>query len=196
MSTDTPRAAASSAESVPETLTPDPDAGVMREVQARRVRLRRILALAMVASTIVLGAIGWWTHHEVELSMRATRGAALKSVLYSQAESLRVWIDDQELSVRRLARDRQLRERAGTAARNAAAASANYCSSPQARRLVAQLDESLAGAGTVAFNVVISSGQIVASNFTEYCDLRDRVEAFERDLAPASAGEALFVPPH
>jgi len=196
MSTDSPKSAASSVESVPETLTPDPDAGVMREAQARRVRLRRILALATVASTLVLGAIGWWTHNEVELSMRATRGAALKSVLDSQAQSLRVWIDDQKLSVRRLARDRQLRERVGTAAQDTAAASATDCTSPQARQLVVQLDEALAGAGTVAFNVVISSGQIVASNFTEYCGLRYRAEAFEGDLAPAFNGETLFVPPH
>jgi len=196
MSTDTPRAAPSSAESAPETLTPDHDAGVMREVQTRRVRLRRILALAMVASTIVLSAIGWWTHHEVELSMRATRGAALKSVLDSQAKSLRVWIDDQKLSVWRLARDRQLRERLGTAAQDAATVSATYCTSPQARQLVAQLEEALVGAGTVAFNVVNSSGHIVASYFTEYCGLRYRGEAFERDLAPAFGGETLFVPPH
>jgi serine/threonine-protein kinase len=196
MSTDTTRAAASSVESVPETLVPDQDAAVMREAQARRVRLRRILALATVASTIVLGAIGWWTHHEVELSMRATRGAALKSVLDSEAQSLRLWIDDQKLSVRRLARDRQLRERVGTAAKDAAAASAIDCRSPQAGQLVAQLDEALAGAGTVAFNVVNSSGQIVASNFSEYCGLRYRAEAFERDLAPAFGGETLFVPPH
>jgi multidrug efflux pump subunit AcrB len=114
MSTDTPRAAAS-AESPPESLTPDPDAGAIRETQARRVRLRRILALATIASTIVLGAIGWWAHNEVEQSMRATRGVALKSILDSQAQSLRVWIDDQKLSVRRLARDRQLRERVSTA---------------------------------------------------------------------------------
>jgi serine/threonine-protein kinase len=195
MSTDTPRAAAS-AESPPESLTPDPDAGAIRETQARRVRLRRILALATIASTIVLGAIGWWAHNEVEQSMRATRGVALKSILDSQAQSLRVWIDDQKLSVRRLARDRQLRERVSTATRDASAAEATYCKSPQADQLTAHLDEALAGAGTVAFNLVISSGQIVASNFTEYCGLRYRPEAFARDFAPAFAGETVFVPPH
>ena len=196
MTADTPRVAASSAESVPETLTPDPDAGAMRETQARRVRLRRILALATVAITIVLGAIGWWAHHEVEQSMRATRGAALKSVLDSEAQSLHVWIDDQKLSVRRLARGRQLRERVGTAARDAAADSATYCASPQANQLVAQLEEALTGAGTVVFNVVLSSGQIIASNYTGYCGLRYRAEALERVLAPAFGGDTLFVPPH
>ena len=75
--------------------------------------MRRILALATLACTLVLGAIGWWIHNEVEDSMRATRGAALESVLDSQAQSLRVWIDDHKLGVRRLARERQLRELAG-----------------------------------------------------------------------------------
>jgi len=91
LSTDTANTSTSAeAEAAPETLTPDADSGALREAQARRVRLRRMLALATVASTIVLGAIGWWTHLEVETSMRATRGAALKSVLDSEAQSLRV----------------------------------------------------------------------------------------------------------
>lgn len=177
-------------------LTPDPDAGIIREAQARRVRLRRILALATLASTIVLGAIGWWAHHEVELSMRATRGAALQSVLDSEAQSLRVWIDDQKFSVRRLAHDRQLREQAVAATDNASDSSATYCTSPQAQQLVAQLDEALVGTGAVTFNVVIPSGRVVASNFAEYCGLRYHAAAFERDLAPVFDGEILFIPPH
>jgi serine/threonine-protein kinase len=196
MSTDPAQPAKSTSESVPETLTPDPDTGIKREAQARRVRLRRILALVTLASTIVLGAIGWWTHLEVELSMRATRGAALQSVLDAQAQSLRVWIDDQKLSVRRLAHDRQLRERVLTATGHAADASAVYCASPQAQNLLAQLDEALVGTQAVTFNVVIPSGQIIASNFAEYCGLRYRVESLEEDYAPAFAGQALFVPPH
>lgn len=195
MSTDTSSEAAASAESPPESFTPDPDAGAMRDAQARRVRLRRILALATIASTIVLGAIGWWAHNEVEQSMHATRGAALKSVLDSQTQSLRVWIGDQKLGVQRLASDRQLRERVGTAARDAGAASVAFCTSPQARQLIDQLEEALAGAGTVAFHLVVSSGRIVASNVTEYCGLKYRAEVFERDLAPAFAGETVFVPP-
>ncbi len=200
MSGETVETAASPiADSSPETLTPDPDAGVMREVQARRVRLRRILALAAVASTLVLGAIGWWTHLEVEQSMRATRGAALASVLDSQAQSLRVWIDDQKLGIARLARDRQLREAAASLADIAGDTGAeptSYCVSPAARRLAAQLDDALTGAGTVAFNLVVASGRIVASNPAEYCGLRYRAETFESSLAPAFDGDTLFLPPH
>ena len=128
--------------------------------------------------------------------MRDTRGAALKSVLDSQANSLRVWIEDQKLSVRRLVRDTQLREQIGAAARDTSPASTGYCESAQARRLIAHLDEALAGAGAVAFNVVTPSGRIVAANFTEYCGLGYGSEAFTRDLAPVFAGETIFVPPH
>ncbi len=200
MTTEIPSTAPSpDADSAPTTLTPDPDAGALREAQARRVRLRRILALAAVASTIVLGAIGWWTHLEVEQSMRATRGAALASVLDSQAQSLRVWIDDQKLGIRRLARDRQLREQVGAIAaiaRDAAATAASYCTSPPARRLLDQLDEALAGAGTVAVNVIVPSGLIVAADDDAFCGLRYRADAFATGLAPVFGGETLFVPPH
>ena len=178
------------------TLTPDADAAFLREAQARRVRLRRRLALATIASTLVLGAIGWWAHNEVEQSMRATRGAALKSVLDSEAQSLRVWIDDQKLGLRRLARERQLREQAVAVVRDAATAAAVDCLSPGTRQLSAQFDEVLADSGSVAFNLVIASGQIVASNLAEYCGLRYRADAFERDLAAAFAGNTAFVPPH
>ena len=195
MSTDPPQATASSAESVPETHAFDPDTEVLRKAQARRVRLRRMLALTTLAGTLVLGAIGWWTHHKVELSMHATRAAAFQSVIDSEAQSLRVWIDDQKLNVRRLARDRQLREELIAAIRDTAAGSANYCASQNAHQLIAQLDDALAGTGAVNFNVVIPSGQIVVSNVAEYCGLRYRAKTFEKDFAPAFGGETRFVPP-
>ena len=185
-----------SAEPAPEALTPDADAGVLREAQARRVRLRRILALATLAITIVLGAIGWWTHHSVELSMRATRGDALKSVLDSEAQSLRVWIDDQKISVSRLTRDRQLRALIESVAQDTIRGSGNDCNSAQTRRLVELLEEALAGAGTAAVNVVIASGEIIASNFAEYCGLRYRQDALDREFSTAFGGESQFIPPH
>jgi serine/threonine-protein kinase len=200
MTTETPDTEAPPvADTARETITPDPDTEVLREAQARRVRLRRMLALAALASTIVLGSIGWWTHLEVEDSMRATRGAELKSVLDSQAKSLGVWIDDQKLGVQRLASDRQLRERVSSINapdRDVATVSTNYCESTDAFELVARLEDTLKGVGTVAFNVIVSSAEIIASNHSEYCGLRYRAEAFERDLAPVFAGETGFVAPH
>lgn len=183
------------APTTPAKLVPDPDAGVLRAAQARRVRLRRTLALATVACGIVLGAIGWWIHNEVEDSMRTTRGVALESVLESQAQSLHVWIDDHKLGVRRLARERRLRELAADATRAVAAATPD-CTAAPVRRLITEFDEALAGEAAVTFNLIDPAGQIIAANFAEYCGLRYRADVFEADLAPAFAGETLFVPPH
>jgi hypothetical protein len=183
----------------PATVIPDRTPAIARELQARRVRLRRMLTLAIVASTIVLTAIGWWTHHRVERSMRATRGDALQSVLDAQAKSLEVWIADQKLGVRRLARDQRVRDgvRALVAiARSSGAAPQEYCAAPARRSLVEQVDEVLAGTGAVAFNLVDSSGRILASSHREYCGLRYRATELEHTLAPAFRGETLFVPPH
>ena len=183
-------------ESGPATLTPDQDAETLRETQARRVRLRRILALSALASTLVLGAIGWWTHHEVEQSMRAARGAALKSVLDSQAQSLRLWIEDQKFFARRIARDRQLDQRARVVVREASTNSADGCESQSVNRLIEQFEEVLAGAGAFTFNLVDLSGRIIATNLDEYCGLRYTAETLERDLKPVFAGKTEFVPPH
>ncbi len=200
MTEDTPRDAAhADMPAAPTTLTPDPDAGVAREAQARRVRLRRMLALAAAASTLVLGAIGWWTHHEVKDSMRATRGAALRSVLDAQAKSLEVWIEDRKVGIGRMVRERQVRDgiRALAAiARQPGATPQEYCATPARRGLVEQLEEALAGTGAITFNLVDSSGRIIASKDREYCGLRYRAADLERDLAPAFRGQTLFLPPH
>jgi len=196
MSIDNTQPPGTATATTPEKFTPDSNAGALRNAQARRVRLRRMLALVTLACTLVLGALGWWIHNEVEDSMRATRGAALASVLDSQAQSLRVWIDDHKLGVRRLARERQLRQLAAGAARAAATKSTVDCAAAPVRRLTTELDTALAGESAAAFNLVDSAGRIIAANFTEYCGLRYRADVFEKELAPAFGGETIFVPPH
>lgn len=179
-------------------FTPDENAIVAREAQARRVRLRRVLALAMVASTIVLSSIGWWTHHRVENAMRAARASALRSVLEAQANSIEVWIEDQKLSVRRLARYPPVRDGVRdlvTIARDADARPEEYCAAPARRALVDQLNEALSGTGAVTFNIVASSGRLVASSHRAYCGLRYRVSDIERDLDPVFEGDTIFLPP-
>ena len=76
-------------------------------------------------------------------------------MLDSEAQSLRAWIDDQKLGVRRLADDPRLREQLAANLDSDAFA----CDSPRARKLVAQLDQALAESGTAAFNVVMPSGR-------------------------------------
>ncbi len=182
--------------SAPETLTPDPDAGALRVAQAQRVRQRRMLALVTLTATLVLGAIGWWAHHAVEQSMRAARGDALKSVLDSEAQSLRVWIDDQKLGLRRLARDGKLRAFALEATRETSPGSPVDCDSTGLRGLFNDMEQTLAENGALLFNLVNRSGRIILSNYTDYCGLSYHADAIEQDLAPVFEGETLFIAPH
>lgn len=176
----------------------DPDDPIERENRARRARLRLALALAILASTVVLVAIGAGTYAAVERSVRGLRAASLKSALDMQSKTLEIWIADQMIAIRRLARDRQVREHVATLAAIAAPAAttpAQYCSAPVRRPLVAQLDDAFAGTGAVAFNIVDRSGRIIASRFPEYCGLKLRSELFARELEAVFAGATQFVHP-
>jgi len=178
-------------------LHPEEDAAA-RAAHARRARQRLWFALALAASVLALTAIGSWTYNAVERSLRESRAAALKSVLEAQAKTLEVWIEDQKLGARRLARDPLVRARVRALAELATQAGTTperYCSAPERRPLVEQLDDALAGSGAVAFNVVDRDGRIIASKFREYCGLGVSTLAFEQGLAPVFRGETRFVRP-
>ncbi|HZM34556.1 MAG TPA: serine/threonine protein kinase [Burkholderiales bacterium] len=175
-----------------------PEDTALREAQARRARLRLGLALAAIASTAVLTAIGTWTYLAVERSLRELRTQTLKAALDAQAKTVDVWIEDQKFAIRRLARDRLVREHVAqlaAIATRAGAAPEQYCAAPTRRPLVAQLDDALAGSGAVAFHVIGRSGLILASKFREYCGLRVAPVVREQSLEPVFQGETLFVPP-
>ncbi len=186
------------AEPATHTLHPEEGAAA-REAHARRARQRLWFALALLASLLALTAIGAWTYNAVERSLRGSRAGALKSVLEAQAKTLEVWIEDQKLGVRRLARDPQVRARVRALvelATQAGATPERYCSAPERRPLVELLDDALAGSGAVAFNVVDRSGRIIASKFRDYCGLQLAASAFEQGLAPVFRGETRFLRPH
>lgn len=178
------------------TLHPEDHAA--REAQAARARLRLRLALAVLASTLVLVAMGTWTYRSVERSLQGLRAAALKTVLDTQAKTLEVWIEDQKLRIRRLARDRQVREQVQALvaiATQPGVTPAQYCAAPQRRPLVEALDDALAGSGAVTFDVIDRSGRIVASRFREYCGLQVSPLAFLQALEPVFRGETRFLRP-
>ena len=178
------------------TLHPEDHAA--REAQAARARLRLRLALAVLASAVVLVAMGSWTYRSVERSLRGLRTTALKTVLDTQAKTLEVWIEDQKLRIRRLARDRQVRDQVQALvaiATQPGVTPAQYCAAPARRPLVEELDDALAGSGAVTFDVVDRSGRIVASRFREYCGLEVSKAAFLPALAPVFRGETRFIRP-
>jgi serine/threonine-protein kinase len=170
-----------------------------RARRTRGARQRLLFALALAASVLTLTAIGSWTYHAVERSLRESRAAALRSVLEAQAKTLEIWIENQKLGIRRLARDPQVRARVRALAELATQPGATperYCSAPERRPLVEQLDDALAGSGAVAFNVVDRAGRIIASKFRDYCGLQVGAAAFEQGLAPVFRGETRFMRPH
>ncbi len=175
-----------------------PDDSGLREAQTRRARLRLGLALAALASTVLLTAIGTWTYLAVERSLRELRAETLKSALDAQAKMVDVWIEDQKFAIRRLARDRLVREHVAdlaAIAMRSGVAPEQYCAAPARRPLVEQLDEALAGSGALAFHVIGQSGLILASKFREYCGLKVARSVRQTALAAAFRGETLFVPP-
>jgi serine/threonine-protein kinase len=175
-----------------------PEGAAVREARARRARQRLWFALAILASTLALTALGAWTYGAVERLLRESRAAALKSVLEAQAKTIEVWIEDQKLGIRRLARDRQVRTQVQALvdiATQHGATPQTYCGAPARRPLVEQLDDALAGTGAVAFNVIERGGRIIASKFREYCGLQLSARAFEQGLVPVFRGATHFVPP-
>lgn len=176
----------------------DLDDEAAREHRARRARLRLALALAILASTVVLAAIGYGTYSAVERSLHGLRAATLKSMLDAQSKTLEIWIADQTVAIRRLARNRQVREQVAALvaiASRPGTTPEEYCASPARRPLVAELDDAFAGTGAVGFDIVDRSGRIVASSFREYCGLKLRSELFARELDAVFAGETRFVRP-
>jgi len=178
--------------------TLDPDEVVERENQARRARLRLTLALAILASTVVLGAIGVATYAAVERSVRSLRAAALRSTLEVQSKTIEVWIAGQKVAIERLARNQRVREHVGTLAAIAAQAGSipeQYCAAPARRPLVDELDDAFSGTGAIGVNIIDRSGRIIASSIREYCGLSLRRERFAKELDAVFQGETVFVHP-
>jgi serine/threonine-protein kinase len=135
----------------------------------------------------------------VESSLRGLRSAALTSMLEAEVKTLSLWIDNHRTDIRRIARDREVRDHVVALARIAArpgVSPADYCNAPARRPLVAQLGAVLEEQGAVTFNAVDRNRRIIASRFAEYCGLGLTQEAFERDVAQVFLGETRFVRPH
>ncbi|MDF3011510.1 MAG: hypothetical protein K0S03_2306, partial [Burkholderiales bacterium] len=72
-----------------------------------------------VVSAFLL-ALGAWTYHAVESSLRELRAAALASTLETQAKTLALWIETHKTDIRRIARDPDVRDHVVALARIAA----------------------------------------------------------------------------
>ena len=154
---------------------------------------------AVLVVSALLVALGYWTYRAVENSLRELRAVSLASMLDAQVRSLEIWIQNRKVDMRRVARDEQVRSQvealAKIAARQASDSNA-YCDAPTRRPLVEGLAVALEEQGAVAFNATDRTRRIIASRFREYCGLRLKEAAFERELAPVFKGETRFVRPY
>jgi serine/threonine-protein kinase len=153
----------------------------------------------VLAAAAGLLALGYWTYQAVESSLHGLRAAALGSMLEAEVKTLELWIDNHKTDIRRIAREREVRERVAALSRIASrpgVAAADYCNAPARRPLVAQLAAVLEEQGAVTFNAVDRNRRIIASRFPEYCGLRLSEPALQRDLAAVFRGETRFVRPH
>jgi eukaryotic-like serine/threonine-protein kinase len=185
--------------SEPASQTLHPEGATAREAQARRARQRLWFALALAASVLALTLIGSWTYRAVERSLRESRAGALKAVLEAQAKTLEVWVQDQELGIRRLARDPTVRDHVLALVEIAAQhgdTPERYCNALARRPLVAELDDALAGSGAVSFNLVDRSGRIIASKFRAYCGLAMNPQAVAEELLAVFRGDTRFLRPY
>jgi len=189
------RPAATSAEKV---ALVDPDDVAAREQRARRLRLRMLLAIAVVASAVTLTAIGIGTYSAVERSLHEMRATTLMSILDTQSKTIDVWIQDQMVTAHRTANNRLVRRQVAELVAIAVRSGADpeqYCAEPMRRPLVRELDEALAGTGSVRFNIVDSAGRVVASRVPRFCGLSVRPEWLTRELGPVLGGDTTFTPP-
>jgi serine/threonine-protein kinase len=153
-------------------------------------------ATAVLVVSALLFALGYWTYRAVESSLRELRTATLESTLEAQVKALAIWVENHKADIRRVARDTEVRAQVealvGIAARPGVTPD-EYCGAPGRRPLVAHLTAALEEAGAVAFDVIDSSGRIVASRFREYCGLQLSKAS---PLAAVFRGETRFVRPY
>jgi hypothetical protein len=77
--------------------------GTTQSLGATRAALRRHLWIWPVLAALLLGGVGWWIHHSVEVAMREELAGQLTTILNADVEALRTWTRDQEANARSLA---------------------------------------------------------------------------------------------
>ena len=142
----------------------------------------------MLVVAALLVAIGYWTYHQVESSLRDMRAATMRSLLDSEINALRVWINEEIGDAQRIARDPRVRDAIVQLVRE------QRCAGPSRQRLEAVLRPVLRDVGDATFNVLDASGRLLATRFEDYCGLHAS-PAFLAEVKPVFEGAARFVRP-
>lgn len=190
-----PSAAPSTRKGTTETRSADATALLALRLIAANARLN---ALALVAA-VALIVLGLWVYGGVKQSLRDIRASGLQTVLDAQVQGLQLWVDDKKTNVEHWANDAQVR-RAVTQlvaiARAEPASGRSLWQAPARAALAQALAPVLKEAGSVAYNVIDTSGIIVATQFEEYAGRKLRPGGFLARIAEVFGGATRFVRPY
>jgi serine/threonine-protein kinase len=152
----------------------------------------------VLASAVVLLALGYWTYGAVSASLRELRAGALRNLLDSEVNAFRVWINEEIGDAERVARDPRvveaIAELAALAGRPGTTREA-LCAAPARGRIEATLRPLMRDVGDSTFNVVAPDGRLLATRYPEFCGLSVSRERFLPRLAPVFAGQPAFLRP-
>ncbi|HEX9395685.1 MAG TPA: serine/threonine protein kinase [Burkholderiales bacterium] len=148
-----------------------------------------VWASAVLVVSLFVLALGYWTYHAVEGSLRELRAGTMKSLLGSEVNALRVWVAEEIGDAERIARDPRVSAALERLVRQP------ECSGPARERLENVLRPLLRDIGDATFNVTDRNGRLVATRFPDYCGLRLNAERFLPRLEPVFAGKSVFIPP-
>ena len=151
----------------------------------------------MLAVCALLTALGYWTYHAVETSLREIRAGNMRSLLDSEVNALRVWIAEELGDAERIARDPRVAEAIVALVR------APACAGPARERVERVLQPALREVGDSTFNITGRDGRLIATRYPDYCgrrlnaeralltgtDRRDLLATLEPCMSPAELVE-------
>ncbi len=151
----------------------------------------------MLASAVLLFALGYWTYGAVAGSLRELRAGTMRNLLDSEVNALRIWVAEEIADTERIARAPRVRDAVGelVALAGRGARREALCAGPARARLEETLRPLLREVGDATFNVIAPDGRLVATRFPEYCGLSVHPERFLPQLGPVFDGGARFLRP-
>ena len=158
----------------------------------------RLNAIAMVA-VVVLIVLGAWMYYGVKSSLQDMRGTGMRTVLDAEINALQLWIGNRKAHIEQWAKNPRVRRHVVelvAVARGKSASNDVLWNAPARAALAEALEPVLRGAGAVSFNVVDTSGRIVATQRREYDGRRISPGSFLMQLYEVYKGGTQFIHPH
>ncbi|MGH8701098.1 MAG: serine/threonine protein kinase [Burkholderiales bacterium] len=158
----------------------------------------RLNAIAMV-TVVVLIVLGAWMYYGVKSSLQDMRGTGMRTVLDAEINALQLWIGNRKAHIEQWAKNPRVRRHVvelAAVARGTRASNDVLWNAPARAALAEALEPVLRGAGAVSFNVVDTSGRILATQHREYGGRRISPGSFLMQLYEVYKGGTQFIHPH